>query len=321
MIIDGFAHQLPDIDPEETAEWLDSLAAVAERRGGPRAQYLMARLIERSRELSIGTPASVSTPYVNTIPPEEEPWFPGDYELERRIRRLIRWNAAVMVVRANKAADGIGGHLSTFACSAALYEVGFNHFFRGKDDGRPGDHVYIQGHASPGIYARAYPRAPARRGGPGPLPPRDRRSPPAPVGVCRRYPHPRLMPDFWEYPTVSMGLGPILSIYQARFNKYLQNRRIDDTSDTRVWCFVGDGEVDEPETLGSISLAAREQLDNLTWVVNCNLQRLDGPVRGNGKIIQELEAIFRGSGWNVIKVVWGGRLGRAARPRRRRRAC
>jgi pyruvate dehydrogenase E1 component len=309
MIIDGFAHQLPDIDPDETSEWLDSLAAVVEKRGRARAHYLMARLVERSRELAVGSPASVSTPYVNTIPPEEEPWFPGDWELERHIRAYIRWNAAVMVVRANKAADGIGGHLSTFASSAALYEVGFNHFFRGKDDGRPGDHVYFQGHAAPGVYARAYLE---RRLDEADLD-RFRREIDTPPGEpptegrgLSSYPHPRLMPDFWEYPTVSMGLGPILSIYQARFNKYLQNRRIDDTGDSRIWSFIGDGEVDEPETLGAISMAAREQLDNLTWVVNCNLQRLDGPVRGNGKIIQELEAIFRGSGWNVIKVVWGG---------------
>jgi pyruvate dehydrogenase E1 component len=308
MIIDGFAHQLPDIDPAETSEWLDSLTAVVEQRGQARAQYLLTRLLQRSRELSVGTPASVSTPYVNTIPPEEEPWFPGDWELERHIRAYIRWKAAVMVVRANKTADAIGGHLSTFASSAALYEVGFNHFFRGKDDGRPGDHVYIQGHAAPGIYARAYLEHRLdeadldrfRREIDTPI-----EEPPTSGRGLSSYPHPRLMPDFWEYPTVSMGLGPIMSIYQARYNKYLQNRRIDDTHDSRVWCFLGDGEVDEPETLGAISLASREHLDNLTWVVNCNLQRLDGPVRGNGKIIQELEAIFRGAGWNVIKVVWG----------------
>jgi pyruvate dehydrogenase E1 component len=306
MIIDGFAHQLPDIDPAETEEWLDSLDAVVQQRGQARAQYVMSRLIARARELSIGTPASVSTPYVNTIPPEQEPWFPGDEDLERRIRRYIRWNAAAMVIRANKAADAIGGHLSTFASSAALYEVGFNHFFRGKSAGLPGDHVYIQGHAAPGIYARAF---------------LERRLDEADLDRFRleidlpgrtgrglsSYPHPRLMGDFWEYPTVSMGLGPILSIYQARFNQYLEHRRIDDAAGSQVWCFVGDGEVDEPETLGAISLAAREKLDNLTWVINCNLQRLDGPVRGSGKVIQELEAIFRGNGWNVIKVVWGGR--------------
>ncbi len=309
MVQDGFAHQLPDIDPDETDEWLDSLEVVAQARGNVRAQYLMARLTERARQLGVGTPASVSTPYVNTIPTEYEPWFPGNDQLERRIRAYIRWNAAMMVVRANERADGLGGHLSTFASSAALYDVGFNHFFRGKEDGLAGDHVYFQGHAAPGIYARAFLE--------GRLDEADldrfRREvdsgpdgAPIPGRGLSSYPHPRLMPDFWEYPTVSMGLGPILSIYQARFNHYLQNRRIDDAGNSRVWCFVGDGEVDEPETLGAISLAAREHLDNLTWVVNCNLQRLDGPVRGNGKIIQELESIFRGNGWNVIKVIWGG---------------
>ncbi|MEI2640615.1 MAG: pyruvate dehydrogenase (acetyl-transferring), homodimeric type [Microthrixaceae bacterium] len=308
MIIDGFAHQLPDIDPEETAEWLDSFESVVDNRGRPRARYLMARLVERSRQLAVGTPETVSTPYVNTIPPEDEPWFPGDWEMERHIRAYIRWNAAVMVVRGNKRADGLGGHLSTFASSAALYDVGFNHFFRGKDGGQPGDHIYIQGHASPGIYARAFlegrlseadlDRFRREVDPPKGNPPSDGRGLPS-------YPHPHLMGDFWEYPTVSMGLGPILSIYQAHFNKYLQNREIDDGLSSRVWGFLGDGEVDEPETLGAISLAAREHLDNLTWVINCNLQRLDGPVRGNGKIIQELEAIFRGSGWNVIKVIWG----------------
>jgi pyruvate dehydrogenase E1 component len=301
MIIDGFVHQLPDIDPDETQEWLDSFSAVVDTHGKARARFLMSKLLERARELQVGHPATVSTPYVNTIPPEEEPWFPGDEFVERRIRAYIRWNAAVMVVKANKHAEGIGGHLSTFASSASLYEVGFNWFFRGKDDGLPGDHVYIQGHAAPGIYARAYLEGRLTEsqldnfrqeiGGNG----------------LSSYPHPRLMPDFWEYPTVSMGLGPLSSIYHARFNKYLHNRRVDDTAASRVWCFVGDGECDEPETLGSISLAAREQLDNLIWVVNCNLQRLDGPVRGNGKIIQELEAVFRGAGWNVIKVIWGSK--------------
>jgi pyruvate dehydrogenase E1 component len=299
--IDGFVHQLPDTDPQETQEWLDSLDAVVSAQGEARARFLLSKVLERSRQLGVGTPASVSTPYINTIPAEHEPWFPGDEDIERRIRAFIRWNAAVMVIRANKKADGIGGHLSTFASSAAQYEVGFNHFFRGKADGLPGDAVYFQGHAAPGVYARAYLEGRLTEdqldhfrmevGGEG----------------LSSYPHPRLMPDFWEYPTVSMGLGPLNSIYHARFLRYLHNREVDDTSGSRVWCFVGDGEVDEPETLGSISLAAREGLDNLTWVVNCNLQRLDGPVRGNGKIIQELEAIFRGAGWNVIKVVWGGR--------------
>ena len=301
MIIDGFVHQLPDIDPTETQEWLDSLDAVVGAQGKTRARFLLSRLLERARELQVGVPATVSTPYVNTIPPEEEPFFPGDEHLERRIRAFIRWNAAVMVVKANKHADGIGGHLATFASSAALYEVGFNHFFRGKDDGLPGDHVYFQGHAAPGIYARAF---------------LEGRLTEDQLDHFRRevggrglssYPHPRLMPEFWEYPTVSMGLGPLCSIYQARFNKYLHNRRLEDTSQSRVWMFLGDGECDEPETLGSISLAAREGLDNLIWVVNCNLQRLDGPVRGNGKVIQELEAVFRGAGWNVIKVVWGSK--------------
>jgi pyruvate dehydrogenase E1 component len=298
MIIDGFTHQLPDTDPGETQEWLDSLDTVISADGNARAQFLMAKLIERARSQNVGVPASVSTPYINTIPPEFEAWFPGDEYVESRIRRFIRWNAAIMVIKANKAADGIGGHLSTFASSAILYEVGFNHFFRGKADGTPGDHVYIQGHAAPGIYARAF---------------LEHRLEESDLDRFRReiggglssYPHPRLMPDFWEFPTVSMGIGPISSIYHARFNKYLHNRRIDDTSQSRVWCFIGDGETDEPETLGSISLASREKLDNLTWVINCNLQRLDGPVRGNGKIIQELEAVFRGAGWNVIKVIWG----------------
>jgi pyruvate dehydrogenase E1 component len=299
MIIDQFVHQLPDTDPLETTEWLDSLDAVIDAKGTTRARFLMSKLTERARERQVGTPAEVSTPYVNTIPTDEQPWFPGDEYIEKRIRAFIRWNAAVMVVYANKRADGIGGHLSTFASSAAQYEVGFNHFFRGKDDGLPGDHVYFQGHAAPGIYARAFVEG---------------RLDETQLDNFRRelsgdglssYPHPYLMSDFWEFPTVSMGLGPINSIYHARFNKYLHNRQLDDTGASRVWCFVGDGETDEPETLGSISLAGREQLDNLVWVVNCNLQRLDGPVRGNGKVIQELEAVFRGSGWNVIKVIWG----------------
>jgi pyruvate dehydrogenase E1 component len=300
MIIDGFVHQLPDTDPTETREWLDSLDAVVENHGTPRARFLMSKLLERARELQVGHPATVSTPYVNTIPPEEEPWFPGDDEMERRIRAYIRWNAAVMVIKANKQADGIGGHLSTFASSAALYDVGFNWFFHGKDDGLAGDAVYIQGHAAPGIYARAYLEGRLDEGD------LDQFRQEVGGGLSS-YPHPRLMPRFWEYPTVSMGLGPLNSIYHARFLRYLHNRKIDDTSASKVWCFVGDGEVDEPETLGALTLPVREQLDNLIWVVNCNLQRLDGPVRGNGKVIQELEAVFRGAGWNVIKVIWGSR--------------
>ena len=303
MIFDGFVNQLPDIDPAETKEWLQSLDAIVDVHGKTRARYLLSKLLERARELQVSFPATVSTPYVNTIPPEQEPWFPGDEHIERRIRAFIRWNAAIMVVKANKHAEGIGGHLSTFASSASLYEVGFNHFFRGKDDGQAGDAVYYQGHAAPGVYARAFLE--------GRLSADDldhfRREIGRPGRGLSSYPHPRLMPDFWEYPTVSMGLGPIAAIYQARFNRYLHNRRLDDTAQSRVWAFLGDGECDEPETLGALSLAARERLDNLVFVVNCNLQRLDGPVRGNGKIIQELEAVFRGAGWNVIKVIWGSK--------------
>ena len=297
--LDQFVSQLPDSDPGETVEWLDSLDAVVNTAGKTRARYLVSRITERARELQIGTPAEVSTPYINTIPLEEQPWFPGDEAIEKRIRQYLRWNAAVAVVWANRQAEGIGGHLSSYASSAMLLEVGFNHFFRGREGTSVGDHIYLQGHASPGIYARAYLEG---RLGETEMS-RFRRE--IGGGGLSSYPHPWLMPDFWEFPTVSMGLGPLNSIYQARFSKYLYNREIDDTSSTRVWCFLGDGETDEPETLGSISLAGREQLDNLIWVVNCNLQRLDGPVRGNGKIIQELESVFRGAGWNVIKVIWG----------------
>jgi pyruvate dehydrogenase E1 component len=301
VIFDGFSHQLPDTDPTETSEWLDSFDAVVETRGKTRARFLLMKLLERAREAQVDFPATVSTPYVNTIPADMEPWFPGDEYMERRIRAYIRWNAAVMVTRANQRSEGIGGHLSTYASSAALYEVGFNHFFRGKDDGSAGDQVYFQGHAAPGIYARAFLEG---RLGEEDL---DRFRQEIGGRGLSSYPHPRLMPDFWEFPTVSMGLSPLCAIYQARFNRYLLNRQICDTSGSRVWCFIGDGEVDEPETLGGLSLAAREGLDNLIFVVNCNLQRLDGPVRGNGKIIQELEATFRGAGWNVIKVIWGSK--------------
>jgi pyruvate dehydrogenase E1 component len=306
VIFDGFSHQLPDIDPAETQEWVDSFDQVVDVRGRTRARFLLMRLLERARESQVGFPATVSSPYANTIPPDQEPWFPGDEYLERRIRAYIRWNAAVMVTRANTNSPGIGGHLATFASSASLYEVGFNHFFLGPDDNGPGDLVYFQGHAAPGVYARAF---------------LEGRLDESNLDFYRReiaasnagaqgltsYPHPRAMPALWEFPTVSMGLGPINAIYQARFNRYLLNRRLVDTSGSRVWCFVGDGECDEPESLGALSLAAREGLDNLIFVVNCNLQRLDGPVRGNGKIIQELEAIFRGAGWNVIKVIWGSK--------------
>ncbi len=296
---DSYLMQFPDFDPGETDEWLDSLDSVKQIRGRKRARYLLDRLIQHGTDIDLSNPVPVSTDYVNTIPTESEPEFPGDPELERRVRAFVRWNAAAMVVNANKRADGIGGHLSTFASSATLYETGFNHFFRGKEDGSAGDAIYFQGHAAPGIYSRAF---------------LEGRLDEQHLDNFRfevdghglsSYPHPRLMPEFWEYPTVSMGLGPINSLYHARFLRYLHNRDIDDTSNTNVWAFLGDGECDEPETLGSISLAGRDKLDNLTWVINCNLQRLDGPVRGNQKIIQELEAVFRGAGWNVIKVIWG----------------
>ncbi len=298
-MVDHFSHQLHDTDPGETREWLDSFDALVSLSGPERARFIVARMLARAQTLEVGIPATVTTPYVNTIPAENEPFYPGDERIERRIRAFIRWNAAVMVVRANKAAEGIGGHLSTFASAATLLDVGYNWFFRGKDTGNPGDHVYIQGHNSPGIYARSY---------------LEGRFTASQLNRFRMeidgrgissYPHPRLMPQYWEYPTVSMGLGALNSIYHARFNRYLTHRGLDDTGDSRVWCIVGDGEMDEPETLGAISLAGRSRLDNLIWVVNCNLQRLDGPVRGNGKIIQELEGIFRGAGWNVIKVIWG----------------
>jgi pyruvate dehydrogenase E1 component len=291
---------VPDADPVETDEWLDSFDAVVGDRGKARARFLLMKLLSRALALQVNFPATVSTPYVNTIPADEEPPFPGDEYLERRIRAYVRWNAAVMVSRANARSSGIGGHLSTYAAASTLYEVGFNHFFHGKDHG-PGDQVFFQGHASPGIYARAFVE--------GRLSVADLENFRFEVGGhgLSSYPHPRLMPDFWEFPTVSMGLGPIAAVYQARFNRYLQNRGILDTSGSRVWCFAGDGEFDEPESRTGLSLATRERLDNLIFVVNCNLQRLDGPVRGNGKIIQELEAEFRGNGWNVIKVIWGSR--------------
>jgi pyruvate dehydrogenase E1 component len=289
-----------DSDPEETREWLQSLEEVAKAVGPNRARYLLARLMSRARRHGYQPDQLLSTDYVNTISPEHEPAYPGDEAMEERIGNVIRWNAAVMVSRANTRFSGLGGHISTYASSAELYEVAFHHFFRGKDAGGSGDQIYFQGHASPGIYARSYLEGridEARLD-------RFRREAERGKGLSS-YPHPRLMPDYWEFPTVSMGLGPLCSIYQARFNRYLAARGIADTSGSRVWCFVGDGETDEPESLGALSLAAREGLDNLTWVVNCNLQRLDGPVRGNGKIIQELETVFRGAGWNVIKVLWG----------------
>ncbi|MDQ3787645.1 MAG: pyruvate dehydrogenase (acetyl-transferring), homodimeric type, partial [Actinomycetota bacterium] len=295
VIRDGLAAHLPDIDPDETSEWLESFDAMLASGGQQRARYLMLRLLERARESRVGVPSLTSTDYVNSIPTDKEPWFPGDEETERRYRAWIRWNAAMTVHRAQRPGVGVGGHISTYASSATLYEVGFNWFFRGKDHPGGGDQVFFQGHASPGMYARAFLegrlsadqldgfRQEYSHGGPG-------------AGLPS-YPHPRLMPDFWEYPTVSMGLGPMNAIYQARFNRYLHARGIKDTSDQHVWAFLGDGEMDEPESRGLVHVAANEGLDNLTFVINCNLQRLDGPVRGNGKIIQELESFFRGAGW------------------------
>ncbi len=301
VIIDGFAHQVPDIDPVETQEWVDSFNSLVDSRGKQRATFMLTRLLEAARERQVGFPATVSTPYVNTIDPEHEPWFPGDEHIERRIRAFIRWNAAVMVTRANALAEGIGGHLSSYASSASLYEVGFNHFFKGKDNGGIGDFVYFQGHASPGIYARAFLEGRLTKSQ------LDHFRMEVDGEGISSYPHPRLMPEFWEFPTVSMGLGPINAIYHALFNRYMENRELASTEGSRIWAFVGDGELDEPEAAGALSVAGREHLDNLIFVVNCNLQRLDGPVRGNGKVIQEFEATFRGAGWNVIKVIWGSR--------------
>ncbi len=299
MAADGFVHQLPDTDPTETREWLESLDAVVDTQGSSRARYLLMRLLEHAGSRDVGLSAAISTPYVNTIPPEAEPWFPGDEQLERRIRAYVRWNAVAMVDRANHRFDGLGGHLSTYASAAALYEVGFNHFFKGKDDGSHGDQVFIQGHAAPGIYARAYLEGRLSEDQ------LDRFRREVEGDGLSSYPHPRRMPEFWEFPTVSMGLGPLNAVAQARMNRYLLHHELADTTAAKVWCFIGDGEMDEPESKAGLSIAAREQLDNLIFVVNCNLQRLDGPVRGSGKIIQELEMAFRGAGWNVIKVVWG----------------
>lgn len=293
--------QLVDLDPQETAEWKASLDSLLQAAGPTRARYIMLSLLQHAQENHLGVGALRTTDYINTIPSSREPEFPGDELLERRIRAIVRWNAAIMVHRAQRPGVGVGGHISTFASSASLYEVGFNHFFRGQEHAGGGDQIFFQGHASPGMYARAYVE--------GRLTEQQmdgfRQELSHSGGGLSSYPHPRLMPEFWQFPTVSMGLGPINAIYQARYNRYLNGRGIKDTSDQNVWAFLGDGECDEPETLGAISLAAREGLDNLNFVINCNLQRLDGPVRGNGKIIQELESIFRGAGWNVIKVVWG----------------
>ncbi len=288
-----------DLDPEETREWLQALQSVLEREGPDRANYLLGQLVHEARRAGAYIPYNANTAYLNTIPPEREERSPGNHELEHKIRSLVRWNAMATVIRANKDASGLGGHIASFASAATLYDVGFNHFFRAANEKFLGDLVYIQGHSSPGIYARAF---------------LEGRISEDQLNNFRRevdghglpsYPHPWLMPDFWQFPTVSMGLGPLMAIYQARFMRYLTDRSLVPMQGRKVWAFMGDGEMDEPESLGAISLAGREKLDNLIFVINCNLQRLDGPVRGNGKIIQELESDFRGSGWNVIKVIWG----------------
>ncbi|GAA3585525.1 pyruvate dehydrogenase (acetyl-transferring), homodimeric type [Klugiella xanthotipulae] len=298
---DPYSVHNSDADPQETAEWTQSLDALVQANGPGRAREIMLSLLQRSRELHLNVPQVPTTDYINTIASSNEPAFPGDEEIERKYRSWIRWNAAMLVHRAQRPGIGVGGHISTYASSAALYEVGFNHFFRGQDHPGGGDQIFIQGHASPGIYSRAFleGRLSADR--------LDgfRQEKSHAGGGIPSYPHPRLMPDFWQFPTVSMGLGPINAIYQAQLNRYLTNRGIKDASDQQVWAFLGDGELDEVESRGQLQVAANDRLDNLNFVINCNLQRLDGPVRGNGKIIQELESFFRGAGWNVIKVVWG----------------
>ncbi len=298
---DPYSVHADDIDPQETAEWNESLDAIVEARGRGRAREIMLSLLKRSKDLHLGVPMVPTTDYINTIASENEPEFPGNEDLERRYRAWIRWNAAITVHRAQRPGIAVGGHIATYASSAALYEVGYNHFFRGQDHPGGGDQVFVQGHASPGVYARAFLEG---RLSTEQLDGFRQEKSQAPHGIPS-YPHPRLMPEFWQFPTVSMGLGPINAIYQAQVNRYLTNRGIKDASDQHVWAFLGDGEMDEVESRGQLQVAANEGLDNLTFVINCNLQRLDGPVRGNGKIIQELESFFRGAGWNVIKVVWG----------------
>src|SRR3984885_8219782 len=294
------SERVVDLDPQETAEWMEALDQILDEEGPDRATYLLVRMSERARSAGADIPIHLNTPYVNTIRPEQEVAYPGDRAMERRLKSLTRWNAMAMVVRQNKYDAGIGGHISTYSSLATLLEVGFNHFFHAAYGDQPGDFVYFQGHASPGIYARAFllnrldeQRVLNFR--------HELRDTPG----LSSYPHPWLMPDFWRFPTVSMGIGPLNAIYQARFMRYLENRKLIPATPRKVWAFVGDGETDEVETLGALTLASREQLDNLIFVINCNLQRLDGPVRGNGKIIQELEAAFRGAGWNCIKVIWG----------------
>ena len=292
--------RIPDIDPQETREWLEALDGVLAAEGPDRAHFLIEQLIDKARRSGAFLPFSANTAYINTIPVDKQVRIPGDQNIEHRIRSVTRWNAMAMVVRANKHTN-VGGHIASYASAATLYDVGFNHFWHGMSEQHGGDLVFIQGHSSPGVYSRAFMLG---------------RLSEAQLDNFRQevdgrgiasYPHPWLMPDFWQFPTVSMGLGPLMAIYSARFMKYLHDRGMADTSGRKVWCFCGDGEMDEPESMGAIGMAARENLDNLIFVVNCNLQRLDGPVRGNGKIIQELESEFRGSGWNVIKVIWGSR--------------
>ncbi|TAN79531.1 MAG: pyruvate dehydrogenase (acetyl-transferring), homodimeric type [Gallionella sp.] len=295
---------LPDYDPQETQEWLDALESVLENEGAERAHFLLEQLIDKARSSGAGVPFSATTPYCNTIPLDKEQRSSGNYELEHRIRALTRWNATALVLNANRESSELGGHIASFASAATLYDVAYNHFLHGKTDSHGGDLVYFQGHSSPGMYARAFLE--------GRLSEEQmyKFRQEADGNGLSSYPHPWLMPDFWQFSTVSMGLGPLMAIYQARFMRYLEHRGLAQTSGRKVWAFLGDGETDEPESLGAVSMAGREQLDNLIFVVNCNLQRLDGPVRGNGKIIQELEGVFRGAGWNVIKVVWGGRWDR-----------
>ena len=302
-LIDGLLTKVTDNDPEETREWRDSLDALIAEKGAPRTRYILLSMLAQARQRNVNVPTQTTTPYVNTIAVEDEPYFPGDEGAERTYRRWLRWNAAVMVTRAQRPGVGVGGHISSYASTATLYEVGFNHFFRGKDHPGGGDHVLFQGHASPGNYARAFIEGRLSEADLDGF--RQEYSHPAGGRGLPSYPHPRRMEDFWEFPTVSMGLGPAEAIYQAWFDRYLAGAGIKDTSAQRTWAFLGDGEMDEPESRGMLQLAANQQLDNLTFVVNCNLQRLDGPVRGNGKIVQELEGFFKGAGWNVIKVMWG----------------
>src|SRR5579884_1394660 len=300
LMLDAKAETVPDVNPQETSEWLEALDELVADQGPERAAFLLRRVVEHAANSGVSAPLRLNTPYLNTIPADQEVPYPGDREIERRIKSLIRWNAMAMVVRANKHDPGIGGHISTYASLATLTEVGHNHFFHGHYGDQPGDFIYFQGHASPGEYARAFLEGRLNEKHLENFRHELREHP----GLSS-YPHPWLMPDFWQFPTGSMGIGPINAIYQARFMRYLENRGLAEMGDRHVWGVFGDGEMDESEAIGALTLAAREKLDNLTFIINCNLQRLDGPVRGNGQIIQELEALFVGAGWNVIKVIWG----------------